>query len=66
MGAPLTGSRAYRLGAFGKRRNDGWAKPPSKRCGGKASTVISTVMVDEDSMWIGPYGPSNSTTVRWL
>jgi hypothetical protein len=66
VGAALTGSRAYRLGVFGKRRSDGWATPSSNRCGGKISSEISTVIVEVESIRIGPYGPSNSTTVRWL
>jgi hypothetical protein len=56
----------YRFLRFGNRLGDDWAKPSSNRYGGKSSSIASTVMVVEDSIWIGPYGPSNSTTVCWL
>ena len=56
----------YRFLRFGKRLSDGWAKPSSNRCSGTSSCVASIVMVVEDSIRIGPYGPSSSTTVCWL
>ena len=65
--APISpGNDPHRLLAFGNRLIDGWEKSSSNRYRGKSSSVISTVMVVEDSIWIGPYGPSNSITVCWL
>jgi len=64
--APISpGNDPHRLLVFGNRLIDGWEKSSSNRYRGKSSSVISTVMVVEDSIWIGPYGPSNSTTVCW-
>jgi hypothetical protein len=62
----LGANDAHRLRVFGKRLGDGRAKPSSNRCGGKTSSAISTVIVEVESIQTSPYGPSNSTTVRWL
>ena len=56
----------YRFLRFGNRFSDGWAKPSSNRSSGKSSCVASIVMVVEDSIRIGPYGPSSSMIVCWL
>jgi hypothetical protein len=56
----------HRLLGFANFLGDGWEKPSSNRYGGKSSSIASMVIVVEDSIWIGPYGPSNSTTVCWL
>jgi len=66
LGARPLGNDPHRLLAFGNRLSDGWEKSSSNRFRGKSSSAVSTVMVVEDSIWIGPDGPSNSTTVCWV
>ena len=51
---------------FGNRLSDGWTKPSSNRYGGVSCSTASTVTMVEDSIRIGPYGPSSSTIVCWL
>lgn len=60
------GKDSRRFLAFGNRLSDCWAKPLSNRYGGKSSSTASKVTVVEDSIRIGPCGPSSSTTVCWL
>jgi hypothetical protein len=66
LNADLAGNDPHRFVPFGNRLGEGWAKPSSNRYGGKSASTASTVTVVEDSIRIGPYGPSSATTDRWL